>query len=72
MIDSGATSTFVWVVIEGKVDEERTRVANVGGYSVGRYLKEAMAWKDFGDAAKKVTFAKVPFYLKIFIPNYPL
>ena len=45
MVDSGATSTFVWVVVDGSVDETRTQSVSVGGWHVSQFLKQAMAWK---------------------------
>merc|ERR1712240_447574 len=34
VVDSGATSTSVWVVMDGKVDTTRTRTVPVGGLHV--------------------------------------
>jgi len=46
VVDSGATNTTVWVVVEGKVDTERTRTLAVGGWHVSQFLKQALAWRD--------------------------
>ena len=42
MVDSGATSTSVWVVIEGKVQESRSQTINVGGWHVSQCLQQAL------------------------------
>jgi actin-related protein len=49
-VDSGAMNTYVWVVLDGKVDEERTQSASVGGWDVSEYLKKALTWKGNQDA----------------------
>ena len=46
VVDSGATNTTVWVVVEGKVDTERTRRLAVGGWHVSQFLKQALVWRD--------------------------
>ena len=46
VVDSGATSTAVWVVLEGRVDPARTRTAPVGGWHVSQFLSQALAWKE--------------------------
>eukprot|EP00095_Tigriopus_kingsejongensis_P011596 maker-scaffold297_size217559-snap-gene-1.21 protein:Tk11596 transcript:maker-scaffold297_size217559-snap-gene-1.21-mRNA-1 annotation:"PREDICTED: uncharacterized protein LOC103575170" len=46
VVDSGATSTFVWVVLDGKVDDNRTQTMSVGGWHVSQFLKQALSWKD--------------------------
>lgn len=51
VIDSGATSTSVWVVIEGAVDTARTQTIPVGGWHVSNYLKQSLAWKDLKESA---------------------
>lgn len=51
VVDSGATSTSVWVVVDGKVDESRTQTMNVGGWHVSQFLKQALTWRDNKDAA---------------------
>ena len=48
---SGATSTSVWVVIDGKVDEAKTETVNVGGWQVSQFLKQAVVWRDNKEAA---------------------
>ena len=45
VVDSGATNTFVWVVIDGKVDEERTQHLRVGGWHVSQFLQQAVSWQ---------------------------
>ena len=51
VVDSGATSTSVWVVVDGKVDETKTQTISVGGWHVSQFLKQALTWKDHQDAA---------------------
>merc|ERR1712029_275694 len=51
VVDSGATSTSVWVVVDGKVDESKTQSVSVGGWHVSQFLKQAMTWKDNNEAA---------------------
>ena len=51
VVDSGATSTSVWVVIDGKVDETKTGTVNVGGWHVSQFLKQAVSWSDNQEAA---------------------
>jgi len=51
VVDSGATNTSVWVVIEGRVDTSRTRTIAVGGWHVSQFLKQALTWKDHKDAS---------------------
>ena len=50
VVDSGATNTSVYVVLEGKVDTDRTRTASVGGWHVSQFLKQALSWKDQKEA----------------------
>jgi len=50
VVDSGATSTSVWVVVDGKVDESKTQTVSVGGWHVSHFLKQAMTWKDKKEA----------------------
>ena len=49
--NSGATSTSVWVVVDGKVDERKTETVNVGGWHVSQFLKQAVTWRDHKEAA---------------------
>lgn len=42
VVDSGATSTHVWVVIDGQVQEARSQSLNVGGWHVSQCLKQAV------------------------------
>lgn len=51
VIDSGATNTSVWVVLEGRVDPARTRTVAVGGWHVSQFLKQALTWNDHKDAS---------------------
>merc|ERR1712012_908402 len=51
VVDSGATSTSVWVVMDGKVDTTRTRTVPVGGWHVSQFLKQALTWKEHKEAA---------------------
>jgi len=51
VVDSGATSTSVWVVIDGNVDTARTRTVPVGGWHVSQFLKQALTWKEHKEAA---------------------
>jgi actin-related protein len=44
VVDSGALSTSVWVVIDGKVDEVKTQTINIGGWHVSQFLKQALTW----------------------------
>lgn len=46
VVDSGGTSTSVWVVIDGRVDVTRTRSRAIGGWNVSEFLKNALAWKE--------------------------
>ena len=41
VVDSGATSTSVWVVIDGKVDDLRSHTINVGGWHLSQCLQQA-------------------------------
>ncbi|XP_071746572.1 actin, macronuclear isoform X1 [Lepeophtheirus salmonis] len=50
VIDSGATSTSVWVVFDGMVCEKRTQIMSIGGWHVSQFLKQALTWKDNKDA----------------------
>lgn len=66
VVDSGATSTFVWVVLDGKVDENRTQSMSVGGWHVSQCLKQAMAWqegKDVSGVCLKSSYSLFPFPL---------
>ena len=45
VVDSGATSTYVWVVVDGRVDAARTQTQSVGGWHVAEFLKNALAWR---------------------------
>lgn len=51
VVDSGATSTSVWVVLEGRVDPNRTRTVPVGGWHVSQFLKQALTWQEHREAA---------------------
>ena len=51
VVDSGATSTSVWVVVDGKVDVGRTQTVSVGGWNVSQFLKQALSWQDNEEAA---------------------
>ena len=51
VVDSGATSTSVWVVMDNKVDTTRTRTVPVGGWHVSQFLKQALTWKEHKEAA---------------------
>jgi len=42
VVDSGATNTSVWVVIDGKIVESRNQSINVGGWHVSECLKRAL------------------------------
>ena len=39
------------MVLDGKVDEERTKCVKVGGYHVSQCLKQALSWKEAKEAA---------------------
>merc|ERR1712039_1086816 len=56
VVDSGATSTSVWVVMDNKVDTTRTRTVPVGGWHVSQFLKQALTWK--GGSSKPVNAAR--------------
>lgn len=45
VVDSGALSTTVAVVIDGQVMPNRWRLIPVGGWHVAYYLKQAMNWQ---------------------------
>lgn len=45
VIDSGALSTTVAIVIDGRVVPKRWRLIPVGGWHVAYYLKQAMNWQ---------------------------
>ncbi len=51
VVDSGATSTSVWIVIDGKVDNEKSQSLSVGGWHVSQFIKQAMSWRDNKEAA---------------------
>ena len=42
VVDSGATSTSIWVVIDGKVDDFRSNTINVGGWHLSQCLKQSI------------------------------
>ena len=42
VVDSGATSTSIWVVIDGKVDDFRSNTVNVGGWHLSQCLKQSI------------------------------
>jgi len=46
VVDSGGTSTSVWVVLDGCVDVTRTRTRQIGGWNVSEFLKDALVWKE--------------------------
>ena len=50
VVDSGATNTAVYVVLDGRVDTERTRTASVGGWHVSQFLKQALSCRDHKEA----------------------
>jgi len=50
VVDSGATSTSVWVVLEGRVDPTRTRSIGVGGWHLSEFIKQALSWKETSDS----------------------
>jgi len=45
VVDSGALSTSVAVVVNGQLVPERWKLIPVGGWHVSEYLKEAMQWQ---------------------------
>ena len=45
VVDSGATSTSIWVVIDGKVDDFRSNTINVGGWHLSQCLKQSIEHK---------------------------
>lgn len=45
VIDSGALSTTVAVVVGGRVIPDRWRLKPVGGWHVAYHLKQAMSWQ---------------------------
>ena len=45
IVDSGATATYVWVVLDGRLRENMTRMVQIGGYHVATFLKQAVSWK---------------------------
>jgi len=49
VVDSGATMTSVSVVLEGRVDVERTQTIDVGGWHLSEFLKQAMSLKESAD-----------------------
>lgn len=51
VVDSGATCSYVWVVLDGKVDDDRTQCMSVGGWHVSQFLRQALTWRDNKDAA---------------------
>lgn len=51
VVDSGATSTSVWVVVDGRVDDTKTQTVSVGGWNVSQFLKQALSWQDSKEAA---------------------
>lgn len=50
VIDSGATNTSVWVVLDGRVETSRTQTIAVGGWHVSQFLKQALTWKEHKEA----------------------
>jgi actin-related protein len=44
VVDSGALSTSVWIVVDGKVDPSKTQTINIGGWHVSQFLKQALTW----------------------------
>ena len=61
VVDSGATSTHVWVVLEGRMDLERTRSVGVGGWHVSELLRQAMTWRggESGDCARDASVSSL-------------
>ena len=45
VVDSGALSTSVAVIVNGRLVPERWKLIPVGGWHVSEYLKEAMQWQ---------------------------
>jgi len=45
VVDSGALSTSVAVIVNGQLVPERCKLIPVGGWHVSEYLKEAMQWR---------------------------
>jgi actin-related protein len=45
VVDSGALSTSVAVVVNGQLVPGRWKLIPVGGWHVSEYLKEAMQWQ---------------------------
>lgn len=45
VVDSGALSTSVAVILNGQLAPERWRLIPVGGWHISEYLKEAMQWQ---------------------------
>lgn len=46
VVDSGATTTSVYLVIDGKVDESKTQTMHIGGWHVSQFLKQAPPTRD--------------------------
>ena len=46
VVDSGATMTSVSIVLNGRVEVERTQTVNIGGWHLSEFLKQAMSWKE--------------------------
>ena len=59
VVDSGATSTHVWVVLEGRLEEERSQSLSVGGWHVSQLLKQAMAWRGENKEARGATVSSL-------------
>lgn len=49
VVDSGATMTSISVVLNGRVEVERTQSIGVGGWHLSEFLKQAMSWKESQD-----------------------
>jgi len=45
VVDSGALSTSVAVVVNGQLVPDRWKIIPVGGWHVSEYLKEATQWQ---------------------------
>ena len=56
VVDSGATNTSVWVVIDGKVEESRSQSINVGGWHLSQCLKQALDTSAVSNFYKKKYF----------------
>lgn len=67
VVDSGAFSTFVAVVLNGQVVPERWKHIPVGGWHVAEYLKQAMQWQpeEYTEVGHEQTV--VFFYIIFFV-----